>query len=137
MPRIERLLETALYVANKAKSVAFYETVFGFATIFEEDRLTALNVLEQNILLLFTRGQSSGINETPGGTIPPHDCYGRSHLAFGIEESELSAWREHLATLDIAIESEVRSVNGSRSLYFRDPDGHLLEVGTRGLWKIY
>lgn len=136
-PPIQRLLETAFYAADKAKSVAFYQTVFGFETIFDEERLTALNVLNPNVLLLFAQGQSSGVNATPGGIIPPHDCYGRSHLTFGIEEAELSAWREHLAAHNVAIESEVRSVNGGYSLYFRDPDGHLLEVGTRGLWTIY
>ena len=137
MPPVQRLLEIALYVADPAKSVAFYQTIFGFEPIFKEDRLIALNILDQNILLLFKRGQSSGVNETSGGIIPPHDCYGRSHLTFGIEESELSAWREHLAAHNVAIESEVRWVNGGYSLYFRDPDGHLLEFGTRGLWAIY
>ena len=137
MPKLEKLLETALYVTDKTKSVAFYQTVFGFETIFEEERLTALNVLNQNVLLLFVQGKSSGVNETPGGIIPPHDCSGRSHLAFGIEARELDNWRDHLTAHQIAIESEVRSVNGGYSLYFRDPDGHLLEIGTRGLWEIY
>jgi catechol 2,3-dioxygenase-like lactoylglutathione lyase family enzyme len=26
---------------------------------------------------------------------------------------------------------------GGRSLYFRDPDGHLLEVASPGVWSIY
>jgi catechol 2,3-dioxygenase-like lactoylglutathione lyase family enzyme len=59
------------------------------------------------VLLLFSRGQSLKAVETPGGTIPPHDGSGPLHVAFAM------------------------------SVYFRDPDGHLLEVATPGLWPNY
>jgi len=26
---------------------------------------------------------------------------------------------------------------GGHSIYFRDPDGHLLELATPGLWEVY
>jgi len=28
-------------------------------------------------------------------------------------------------------------LRGGHSIYFRDPDGHLLELATPGLWAIY
>jgi catechol 2,3-dioxygenase-like lactoylglutathione lyase family enzyme len=37
----------------------------------------------------------------------------------------------------IAIESAVDWPRGGRSLYFRDPDRHLLELITPGCWSIY
>jgi catechol 2,3-dioxygenase-like lactoylglutathione lyase family enzyme len=43
-------------------------------------------------------------------------------------------WRAHLQVLNIGIESELVWPHGGSSLYFRDPDGHSVEVGTAGLW---
>jgi catechol 2,3-dioxygenase-like lactoylglutathione lyase family enzyme len=34
----------------------------------------------------------------------------------------------------VAIEGRVDWPRGAKSIYFRDPDGHLLELGTPGLW---
>ena len=47
---------------------------------------------------------------------------------------ELEAWDEHLRKLDITVESRIKWARGGTSLYFRDPDGHSLEVATPGLW---
>ena len=35
------------------------------------------------------------------------------------------------------MESEVTWPQGGRSLYFRDPDGLLVELATPGLWRNY
>jgi catechol 2,3-dioxygenase-like lactoylglutathione lyase family enzyme len=37
----------------------------------------------------------------------------------------------------VAIESRMEWPRGGKSIYFRDPDGHLLEVLTPGVWAIY
>jgi catechol 2,3-dioxygenase-like lactoylglutathione lyase family enzyme len=75
--------------------------------------------------------------ELPGGTIPPHGASGQSHLAFAISADDLEAWKTHLAEHDVALESTVTWPRGGTSLYFRDPDGHLLELVTPGIWSIY
>ncbi len=31
--------------------------------------------------------------------------------------------------------SEIRWESGACSLYFRDPDGHMIELATRGIWE--
>jgi catechol 2,3-dioxygenase-like lactoylglutathione lyase family enzyme len=46
----------------------------------------------------------------------------------------LRAWEDHLRSRDITVESRVGWPAGGTSLYFRDPDGHSLEVATPGLW---
>ena len=38
---------------------------------------------------------------------------------------------------DIAIEGRTKWPPGGESIYFRDPDGHLLELATPGLWPGY
>jgi len=37
----------------------------------------------------------------------------------------------------VAIEGRSHWPQGAESLYFRDPDGHLLEVVTPGIWPNY
>lgn len=137
MPAVNGVLETALYVADLDRSVAFYQRVFGFEEFFREERMSALGVAGRNVLLLFKKGGSTRPTATPGGTIPPHDGDGNLHLAFAIDADQLAAWEQWLAEQDIPIESKVQAGGGGWSLYFRDPDGHALEVATRGLWPIY
>ena len=55
----------------------------------------------------------------------------------GISAAELEAWRERLQAHAIAIEGEMSWPRGGKSLYFRDPDGHLVELATPGLWSVY
>ena len=43
MPRIERILETALYVADPDRGAAFYERVLGLRRISDGDTLVALD----------------------------------------------------------------------------------------------
>jgi len=35
------------------------------------------------------------------------------------------------------VEGRVDWPAGGKSVYFRDPDGHMLELATPGLWRIY
>jgi catechol 2,3-dioxygenase-like lactoylglutathione lyase family enzyme len=73
----------------------------------------------------------------PGGTIPPHDGIGPVHIAFSVAADALAAWEEQLTTAGVAIEGRTKWPRGAESIYFRDPDGHLLELATPGLWPGY
>ena len=137
MPAVARLLETSLYVADVARSLAFYRGLFGFPVLLEGPRLSALDAGEGTVLLLFRRGASAAGVEAPGGTIPPHDGAGPLHLAFAVSADELPAWEERLDALGIAIDGRMRWDGGGRSVYFRDPDGHSVELATPGTWATY
>ena len=134
MPRLNGVLETCLYVDDAERAGYFYEQVFGLSRIYADQRLRAYDVGGRGILLLFRRGQSLETVTLPGGTIPPHDGHGPVHLAFSIAADELAAWEERLAAAGIAIEGRTQWPRGGTSIYFRDPDGHLLELATPGLW---
>jgi catechol 2,3-dioxygenase-like lactoylglutathione lyase family enzyme len=135
-PRLRHILETCIYVSDMARALSFYEKVTGLAPQFSGDRISGFRVGD-TMLLLFLRGGTVRAIETPGGTIPPHDGKGPAHFAFSIGQEDGPAWREHLDMLGIAIESTVRwPHDNATSLYFRDPDGHLVELATSGLWGI-
>ena len=135
VPPVSRILETSLYVGDLTASEAFYKRVFGFETLLRDERMCAMGVPGRQVLLLFERGGSRAPSATPFGFIPPHDGQGHQHLCFSIRHADLAAWQAHLAANDVALESRLDWSKGGSSLYFRDPDGHSLEVGTAGLWQ--
>ena len=137
MPRLDGILETALYTDDMAKARAFYEDVLELSPIFQDNRLTADAVAGRDVLLIFRRGSATQTATMPGGTIPGHDGAGPLHVAFAIGKDELTRWEQHLAARGVAIEGATDWSRGGRSIYFRDPDGHLLELATPGLWTVY
>ncbi len=141
--QVNGILETALYVADVKKSAAFYRRLFGFRPLMETERLVALDVAGRNVLLLFVEGSTGEPFSVAGGTIPPHGptpsnvTSGKSHFAFSISAADVDAWQHQLAGEGVAVESLVDWEGGARSIYFRDPDGHLVELATPGIWKTY
>jgi len=69
--------------------------------------------------------------------VPGHDGQGPVHMAFAIEADAYEPWRARLAEHGIALRGEVEWPRGGRSLYFDDPDGHLIELATPGIWTNY
>ena len=136
-PSVQRMLEFGLYVEDVSLAADFYHNLFRFRVLLSKERIAALDVEGRQILLLFKHGASSEPMNVPGGLLPPHDGEGTSHVAFAIQESDLQPWEGWLREQDVEIESEIEWEGGGRSLYFRDPDGHLLEVVTPGVWETY
>jgi catechol 2,3-dioxygenase-like lactoylglutathione lyase family enzyme len=130
-PKTEGLLESSLYVDDLGRARQFYERIFGFRTISDfGERGCALAAGDKQVLLLFKRGASLTITS-------PHDGNGELHLAFAIAAAELDKWEQWLAGNGITVEERTQWPMGGQSLYFRDPDRHLLEVVTPGTWSIY
>lgn len=136
MPAVTGILETSLYVADLGRSERFYRSVFGCPTKLGDDRMRALEVAKNQMLLLFAHGGSADGDDTPRGRIPGHDGSGTLHVAFAISENSINEWRAHLAGLKIEIISRVRPEQGGDSLYFHDPDGHVVELATPSIWSL-
>lgn len=135
-PPPRRVLETALYVEDLERARSFYEAVMGLEVLFGDQRLVALDAGGATVLLLFLEGASAEGGEEQGA-IPGHDARGSIHFAFAVDADTLAAWRAHLEAMGISIESERVWPRGGTSLYFRDPDGHLVELATPGIWTTY
>ncbi len=137
MPEVNGLLETVLFVEDVPRARAFYEDVLGFRNFAADERGCGFIVAGREILLLVKQGVTAKPHVTPGGVIPPCGASGSIHLAFAISQSALDPWRKHLKGHDVEVRSEVTWERGGRSLYFRDPDGNLLELPTPGVWEVY
>jgi catechol 2,3-dioxygenase-like lactoylglutathione lyase family enzyme len=130
-PNTQGILESSLYVIDVARSARFYEKIFGFQVIKDfGDRGCAMKAGAHQVLLLFRKRGSLDI-------VSPHDGDGELHIAFAIAAADLASWGAWLAENGIAVEEKRVWELGGCSLYFRDPDRHLIEVATPGVWSIY
>jgi catechol 2,3-dioxygenase-like lactoylglutathione lyase family enzyme len=135
IPSVGGLFEVALYVDDLERSREFYTSLFGFRVVVPGDRVCGLSVCDRQMLLLFRHGGATepSINSM-GDTVPPHNATGQQHLAISIADADYDAWKRRLEELEIPIESEVAWKEGGHSIYFRDPDGHSIELATPAVW---
>jgi catechol 2,3-dioxygenase-like lactoylglutathione lyase family enzyme len=130
-PKADGILESSLYVSDLSRSTRFYQETFGFPMISDfGERGCAMQAGPRQVLLLFKKGASRTITS-------PHDGDGELHLAFAISLAELPKWESWLRERRIEVEEKRQWEAGGWSLYFRDPDRHLLELATPGTWSIY
>lgn len=130
-PKTNGILESSLYVSDLRRSVRFYEETFGFLVISEfGERGCAMQAGTHQVLLLFKKGASRAIQS-------PHDGDGELHVAFAIPAAELADWASWLQARRIQVEEKRTWELGGSSLYFRDPDRHLIELATPGTWSVY
>lgn len=129
-PKTNGILESSLYVEDVQRSVRFYKGAFGFRVIAEFERGCAMHAGAHQVLLLFKKGASRAIPT-------PHDGNGELHIAFAIAAGELVSWEAWLQAKGIAVEEKRTWELGGTSLYFRDPDRHLIELATPGVWSVY
>lgn len=130
--RLTGLHHVTAIVADLEKAVTFYRDVLGLSLIREADNDDDPGARH------FWFGDVAGaagtlvsFMEYPG---MPEGTEGRGaahHLAFAVESAaELDAWRDYLESRGVPC-SEVFERGRFRSVYFRDPDGLLLEIATR------
>jgi catechol 2,3-dioxygenase-like lactoylglutathione lyase family enzyme len=137
MPKLGGVIETALYVDDLDRARRFYEGVLGLTALTGDLRFLAYDIGGRSVLLVFRRGATLETVKLPGGTIPPHDGHGPLHVAFAVAADDLPEWERNLTAQGVAIEGRTDWPRGGHSIYFRDPDGHLIELATPGLWAIY
>jgi catechol-2,3-dioxygenase len=133
--KINKVIETCIYSSDLKSMKKFYVDIVGLSVIQEEsDKLIFLKA-GKSMLLIFDPLRTSLNNgglPTHGAMSPPSSI----HFAMEIEEQEYLPCKEHLARNGIAIQKEVDWDGKTKSLYFRDPSGNLVELITAGGWPV-
>jgi catechol 2,3-dioxygenase-like lactoylglutathione lyase family enzyme len=136
-PRIRGVLEAPVYVDDLDAAHRFYGEVLGLERVLDTPRMLTYAVAPGEVLLVFRRGMTRDDSDSPGGIVPGHHSEGPAHFAFAIAAEDYEVWKSYLETAGVAIVSEVTWPPGGRSLYFRDPDGNVVEMATPGLLPNY
>jgi glyoxylase I family protein len=129
--RIAGLHHITLLVADVERSLAFYRNVLGMRlvkqTVNDDDRNARHLIFgdaEGRPGTLVTCLEYPDLDE---GTIGRGSTH---HFALAVEsEAELAAWRDYLGSCGVAA-TEVMDRSDFKSIYVRDPDGHIVEIAT-------
>ena len=127
---IRQIKETCLYVADLDRTQHFYHHLLGLPLIGRVEGRHVFFRAGSSVLLCFIAAKTAVDTQ-----LPPHGSSGPGHLAFEVEAVEYERWKAHLQETGITVEYEQEWRQGQRSCYFRDPDEHLLEMVTSGLWE--
>ena len=119
-----------MYVADLARTRAFYEGVMGLPCISFVDGSHVFFRAGASVLLCFLPEASSVQT-----VLPSHAASGEPHFALEVDHAHFDAWRAHLISSGVAIEHEHMWIGGYRSFYFRDPDRSCVEVIEAGMWE--
>jgi catechol-2,3-dioxygenase len=153
---LTHVLETCLDVRSKSTSDKFYQTILGLKPSLCSER-TSVYPLGNTTLLLFQLGLTSEDihpQDRPEHTIPGHgpsqeilsmmngkDGNGqklKQHFCLAVNsKEEVEKWEKYLKEKEVEILGVMEWEKGGRSVYFADPDGHVGEIGSRGIWSHY
>jgi catechol 2,3-dioxygenase-like lactoylglutathione lyase family enzyme len=121
--RIDRLDHLVLTVGDIERTCVFYREMLGMDVVEFEGGRKALHFGRQKINL-----HQAGREFEPKARQPTP---GSADLCF-IAETPLAEFVDHLRGAGFALESDIVERTGAlgpmRSIYFRDPDGNLIEV---------
>ncbi|GJN92102.1 hypothetical protein Rhopal_005131-T1 [Rhodotorula paludigena] len=149
LPKITHVLELCLYARHLPTSVNFYSSTLRLGKPYLDTPRMAGFSLGETTLLLFQRGATMDDSPMPDnrGLIPGHGLPGgseadkiklKTHFALAVEKAEdLEAWEREFAEKSVRVLGKVEWPKGGKSLYFEDPDGHVGELASRGIWPHY
>lgn len=127
--RAAEILEACVYADDLDAAERFYADVLGMEVFAKVEGRHVFFRCGGRMFLVFNAA------ETRDGNVP-HGAAGAGHVCFAMREDELDAWRAHLRAHGVEIESDYEWPGGGRSLYFRDPAGNSVELGTPSIWRI-
>ena len=133
--KIRKIVETSIYSSHLEKMKEFYIDKLGLEFVNEHRGRQVFLKTDKNMLLIFNHGVTTTEKETNHGALTPPSMV---HIAFEIEAEEYEKAKELLVDNNIQVEKEITWKNDikSRSIYFRDPAGNLVEFITRNYWDV-
>jgi catechol 2,3-dioxygenase-like lactoylglutathione lyase family enzyme len=118
-----------LYVTDLEKSKGFYHGILQLPVISHVEDNHIFFRAGSSVLLCFLP-EKSKIQHEP----PAHYAYGQQHIAFEVSTEVYDQTISFLREKNIEMNYEHTWPNGQKSMYFEDPDGHVLEIVPSGLW---
>ena len=133
--KFRKIVETSIYTSDLEKMKEFYVGKLSLEFVSEQRGRHVFLKTDKNMLLIFNQGVTVAEEETSHGAPTPPSML---HFAFEIESDEYKAAKDLLEKNNIQIEKEIawENDNRSKSIYFRDPSGNLVEFITRNYWGI-
>lgn len=133
--KIGKIVETSIYSTNLEDMKDFYVNKLGLEFVSEQKGRHVFVKTDNNMLLIFNHEITITENETSHGASTPPSVI---HIAFEIDSGEYDTAKKILIESNIQIEKEIEWGNriGSKSLYFRDPAGNLVEFITKNYWEL-
>lgn len=125
------ILEACVYAEDLEAAERFYTIVLGMEVITRVEGRHVFFRCGGRVFLVFNPGATQG-----GGAIPGHGATGPGHVCFAMGADEIDGWRAQLQAHGVAVETEYTWPGGGRSIYFRDPAGNSVELGTPTIWRI-
>ena len=126
---ITQIKETSLYVQDLERTELFYHQKLGLKLISLQEGRHIFFKAGSSVLLCFLANVTKNDDK-----LPPHYGKGQIHLAFEVAREDYQAAKEKIQSKDITIEHEQHWYDDFYSFYFRDPDGHSLEVVQENMW---
>ena len=133
--KFRKIVETSVYSSDLEIMKEFYVDKLGLEFVSEQIGRHVFLKTDKNMFLIFNHRVTAAEKETSHGALTPPSMV---HIAFEIEAEEYGVAKKLLKESNIQIEKEIAWENNikSRSIYFRDPDGNLVEFITRNYWDV-
>lgn len=124
-----QIKETCLYVQDLDRTEIFYKGKLGLKVIGREEGRHIFFKAGSSVLLCFIADATRREK-----TLPAHYGEGKMHIAFEIPHEDYQEAKVSIESKGIEIEHEQHWFKDFHSFYFRDPDGHSLEIVPKGMW---
>ena len=135
MMKFTKIVETCIYSSELKEMKDFYMNKLGLDFVSEENGRHVFLKAGKSMLLIFnpesTLNDSISIFPIHGAITPPSIV----HFALEINTTDYEKWKDLLSKKQINIEKELK-IGNSRSVYFRDPSGNVVELITENAWPI-
>ncbi len=133
--KFNKIVETCIYTSNLEEMKNFYINYLGLDLVSEEKGRHVFLKAGKSMLLIFnpenTLNNSNSIFPIHGAITPPSIL----HFAFEIKKEDYENWKNLLQMKKISIDKELEMRN-SKSIYFHDPSGNIVELITDNFWPI-
>lgn len=119
MPLTYGLTHLAVAVRDIKKTLAFYTHVFGMEVMYHEEKMIQLTTPSAHDIMVFEEKPNAVTSDTGG----------IAHFGFRLRDpADIEYFTDRIRQTGSEIIASGEFVPGSPYVYFRDPDGYIIEI---------